>query len=328
MSPKISVIIPVYNTEKYLPHCIDSILAQTYTDFELLLIDDGSKDSSGVICDEYATKDSRVRVFHKENGGVSSARNWGLDNANGEWITFVDSDDYLNIEAIEQMLSNKGEDLVVCSYQEFGIDNRINKLDDTCYNRTSIIPKLGELMSNVAFMTPWGKLFKMDLIKSYNLRFAKDISFGEDTLFVYKYLLYTKSFMTQSNVVYRYRKTGSGLSSQVLEIEHALCIINSFNEIFTQISKSFGNGDFSQNYWSIINRVYRMSLSYIMHNANNILLRISLLRQIHKSHQIRLYIGHVRQYPIGLKRKIWIFLAKFDKSLYLLSIYSYFYCYD
>ena len=88
----VSIIVPVYNTEKFLHRCIDSILAQTYTDFELLLIDDGSKDSSGTICDEYAAQDARVRVFHKENGGVSSARNLGLDNARGEWVTFVDSD--------------------------------------------------------------------------------------------------------------------------------------------------------------------------------------------------------------------------------------------
>lgn len=87
--PKISVIVPVYNTEKYLHRCIDSILAQTYTDFELLLIDDGSKDNSGAICDEYAAKDSRVRVFHKENGGVSSARNLCLDNVDVVTIFFT-----------------------------------------------------------------------------------------------------------------------------------------------------------------------------------------------------------------------------------------------
>lgn len=95
-NPKISVIVPVYNVEKYLRRCIDSILAQTFTDFELLLIDDGSKDNSGDICDGYAMKDERVRVFHKKNGGVSSARNLGLDNAKGEWVSFVDADDYLD----------------------------------------------------------------------------------------------------------------------------------------------------------------------------------------------------------------------------------------
>ncbi len=94
-NPKISVIVPVYNVEQYLPRCIDSILAQTFTDFELLLIDDGSRDNSGKICDEYAEKDSRIRVFHKENGGVSSARNVGLDNTCGEYVSFIDSDDWI-----------------------------------------------------------------------------------------------------------------------------------------------------------------------------------------------------------------------------------------
>ena len=91
----ISVIVPVYNSEQTLHRCIDSILGQTYRNFELLLINDGSKDRSGEICDEYARQDSRVKVFHKENGGVSSARNVGLDNARGDWVTFVDSDDWV-----------------------------------------------------------------------------------------------------------------------------------------------------------------------------------------------------------------------------------------
>ena len=115
--PIISVIVPVYNTEKYLHRCIDSILAQTFTDFELLLIDDGSKDNSGKICDEYAAKDSRVRVFHKENGGVSSARNLGLDNAQGEWIAFVDSDDYISPQMYELLYKkslNDSSELVYC----------------------------------------------------------------------------------------------------------------------------------------------------------------------------------------------------------------------
>ena len=92
----ISIIVPIYKAEQYIYRCVDSILAQSYTDFELLLINDGSPDGCGAICDAYAAKDSRVRVFHKENGGVSSARNLGLDNAQGEWVTFIDSDDYIN----------------------------------------------------------------------------------------------------------------------------------------------------------------------------------------------------------------------------------------
>lgn len=104
--PIISVIVPVYNVEKYLPRCIDSILAQTFTDFELILVDDGSPDNCGAICDEYAAKDKRVRVIHKSNGGVSSARNAGLDAASGEYVTFVDSDDYIAEDRLKQMHSS------------------------------------------------------------------------------------------------------------------------------------------------------------------------------------------------------------------------------
>ena len=116
-NPKISVIIPVYNAESTLRRCVDSVLAQTFTDFECLLINDGSKDKSGEICDEYARKDSRVKVFHKENGGVSSARNVGLDNARGEWVSFVDSDDWVEGDILESMYKTallSGSSLVTC----------------------------------------------------------------------------------------------------------------------------------------------------------------------------------------------------------------------
>ena len=109
----ISIIVPIYNAGNTLHRCIDSILSQTYTSWELLLVDDGSTDSSGAISDEYATKDTRVRVFHKENGGVSSARNVGLDNAQGEWITFVDSDDYIEENFLKSFEGNLDADLVV-----------------------------------------------------------------------------------------------------------------------------------------------------------------------------------------------------------------------
>ena len=120
-TPKISVIVPVYKAEAYLHRCVDSILAQTFQDFEVLLIDDGSPDRSGEICDEYARKDKRVRVFHKENGGVSSARNMGLDNARGEYVCFVDSDDWLDEEMFAIIcsffLSNKQIDILFWGFQ-------------------------------------------------------------------------------------------------------------------------------------------------------------------------------------------------------------------
>lgn len=117
--PKISVICPVYKAEKYLHRCVDSILAQTFTDFELLLIDDGSPDRSGEICDEYAAKDSRVRVFHKENGGVSSARQCGIDNMTGEYSIHSDPDDWVEPTMLEELYKKAKEDnadMVICDY--------------------------------------------------------------------------------------------------------------------------------------------------------------------------------------------------------------------
>ena len=116
-TPKISVIVPVYNAEKYLRRCIDSILAQTFTDFELLLIDDGSKDCSGAICDEYAEKDWRIRVFHKKNGGAAEARNVGIGNARGEWMTFIDADDIVEfnfLKSISQGFDKEADMIVGC----------------------------------------------------------------------------------------------------------------------------------------------------------------------------------------------------------------------
>ena len=119
--PQISVIVPVYNVEKYLTQCIESILSQTYQEFELLLIDDGSEDNSGSICDHYSNIDSRVHVFHKENGGVSSARNMGIEHAKGEWVCFVDSDDWIDKDTFEYITGLwKGADFLQFGYRRTG----------------------------------------------------------------------------------------------------------------------------------------------------------------------------------------------------------------
>ena len=190
--PTISVIIPVYNTEQYLRRCIDSVLAQTYQDFELLLIDDGSKDSSGAICDEYAAQDARVSVFHKENGGVSSARNVGLDNAQGEWITFVDSDDYIEENFLKSFEGNLDADLVVGN--STWLDNGGTEINS--YNISLIGMSREELISRYLysgmFNMSWGKFYKASLIRRYGIRFNEIMRFAEDLCFVYQFLFYSK----------------------------------------------------------------------------------------------------------------------------------------
>ena len=135
---KVAIIVPVYNVEKYLQRCIESILTQTETDFELLLIDDGSKDKSGLICDEYAQKDERVNVIHKENGGVSSARNLGIEKANGEWICFIDADDYVRQDFLSNIQQYLFGDVDIVHWGFF-YDNCGMIVEKPIVNNTNII---------------------------------------------------------------------------------------------------------------------------------------------------------------------------------------------
>ena len=202
--PKISVIVPVYNTEKYLHRCIDSILSQSFTDFELLLIDDGSKDGSGAICDEYAAKDNRVRVFHKENGGVSSARNLGLDNANGEWVSFVDADDYIPCDSLKALYNNS-EDLIIGQFQYHNSDVLFGLPCSKPHVEQRDFGKFFSLnIDNTLFRVPWCKLFKKKIIDKQNIRFDCSLVFGEDTIFVNSYLLYCNSIRVCKEYCYNY----------------------------------------------------------------------------------------------------------------------------
>lgn len=204
----ISIIVPVYNAEQYLHRCIDSILAQSYTHFELLLIDDGSKDASGDICDEYAAKDTRVRVFHKENGGVSSARNLGLDNAQGDYITFCDADDYVGTEWLAAYRDAIAGDIDLAIQGYYVIDGRntVEKLLQP-HSGNSIEAKRKLIESQFAqdtYYYLWVKLFRRDLLEAHHIRFDKQSVLGEDTQFISKYLEYAVSFKCIDSLGYYY----------------------------------------------------------------------------------------------------------------------------
>jgi len=227
---KISVIVPVYNTEKYLHRCIDSILAQTFTDFELLLIDDGSKDNSGAICDEYAAKDSRVRVFHKENGGVSSARNLGLDNVRGEWVTFVDSDDWVEKEYIELFVKNI-DDLVYQSFQSL-FEGQTELWDTYVQNKIDRNDSIIELHNKGVLGYCWGKLYRAIYIEANNIRFNEEIRFREDELFVLDYLLHTKHITCVVGNKYIYNRPNWKKYDDCNDTNMRLLLYKAYKKIF------------------------------------------------------------------------------------------------
>ena len=191
MDELISVIIPVYNGEKYLPTCMESLLGQTYARLEIILVDDGSRDTSADLCDGYAARDSRVRVIHQENRGVSAARNAGLDLASGAYVAFVDADDYVEPDFLERLyhgLTDHGADFAVCGYREINhADSPQSGIPFVAESRV-----IGEKASWFEDMvtvredywsTIWAKLYRRELIGQ--TRFCRDLKYGEDHVFFY-----------------------------------------------------------------------------------------------------------------------------------------------
>lgn len=206
MNDLISIIVPVYNVEDYLERCLSSLLIQTYKNLQIILIDDGSTDGSGKICDCYRTRDERIAVYHLENKGVSEARNYGLDHATGKYVFFVDSDDFLEYQAIETLykeIKNNFVDLVECSY----FKNYIEEKEEVIHPRAKISGQTAvrSLLLWNGYLTPfcWDKLYIKDKIG--DLRFDTNLKIGEDDLFVFEYLLKCDNVLVTEKTMCNYR---------------------------------------------------------------------------------------------------------------------------
>lgn len=200
----VSIIVPVYNASATLQKCVDSILQQSFKDFEVLLIDDGSSDNSDKICNEYIQKDKRVRVFHKINDGVSSARNCGLQHVCGKWIVFVDSDDWLEKDFLLNLMKYADYQFIVGGFKRFGeksdeakpkVSQRINVKKDLTLLFESTLDKF-------IFWYVWGKLFRKDIIEEYHIKFYENMKYNEDNCFVLEYMSHIDNFMYVSTSEY------------------------------------------------------------------------------------------------------------------------------
>lgn len=210
---KISVIIPVYNAEDHLEECIQSVLNQNFPDFELLLINDGSTDNSGAICDKYSAKDKRVKVFHQENEGVSTARNLGIEKAIGEWITFIDSDDYIFENYFNPIKEYSDQDLILVNLniEKESEEEKVLSFENQKYELNEFLKRY-HLYPH--FPGPCGKFFKTSIIKNNQLRFNKKMDFGEDALFNLQYIFKCNKIASTNSSTYFYRYTPDGLSKK------------------------------------------------------------------------------------------------------------------
>lgn len=226
MKPVLTIIVPVYNVDKYLTTCIQSILNQSFLDFELILVDDGSSDDSGAICDSFVKSDPRISVYHTENKGVSCARNYGLDRAKGEYIMFVDSDDELPQNAIAQLLKDNADFVVggvlrrMCGHEQL---YRYRDSKDYLYDKNAFFDD--SFPVSVLLDGPCAKIYKTETISRHNLRFKENIDYGEDKLFVYEYLLYANTIIAISDSVYIQNRRKGSLSSDISSQHHLKQII-------------------------------------------------------------------------------------------------------
>lgn len=205
MDALISVIVPVYNTERYISECVESILCQTYKKLEIILIDDGSKDNAGVMCDELAKTDDRIIVLHQENRGVSSARNTGLNTATGEYVVFVDSDDFVEADYIYKLYSKINEfDIVICGIGRYvSGEKQENLLDEMILNKAELISQT--IGNNYIGGYLVNKIFNRTIINDNNIRFNNKVHIGEDMLWILQYLNYCNRGIYLSHTLYYYR---------------------------------------------------------------------------------------------------------------------------
>lgn len=220
---RISIIVPIYNAQASVDSCIKSILNQSFTDFELLLVDDGSSDDSARICQQYAEIDSRISLYHKDNGGVSSARNLGLREAKGEWITFIDSDDTINEHYLRHLYERACEEVdFVMSYPILIYSDgkhltplyESNIYDKATFDKVFVNNELHK------FTSPWAKLYKHSIINNYNISFCEEMHIGEDLVFLFTYLQHTSKIVILNVADYFYAfEQQNSLTKRVNSIE-------------------------------------------------------------------------------------------------------------
>lgn len=285
MNDLVSVIVPVYNVEKYLDKCVQSIVTQTYTNLEIIMVDDGSPDNCPKMCDEWARKDSRIKVIHKENAGVSSARNEGLDFAKGKWVMFVDADDIVSKDIIIMLLENTNSEdtLALCcmcknqlkldKYNE-NVECKIYTIDDII---ESDIEKIDQSF-NVNFTSPWARIFSLNIIKINNLKFSEKVIYGEDYVFNLNYWIKISNIKIIKFIGYYYRTNSNSISSnhksdaysEKMKISREL-FSKEINFIYQTYFSHININSHNTNVSRILNRMLAIPLDKIKENKTQII---------------------------------------------------------
>ncbi|MDH1603612.1 MULTISPECIES: glycosyltransferase family 2 protein [unclassified Empedobacter] len=319
MNDLISIIIPIYKVEAYLRNCLESIRNQTYTNFEVLLINDGSPDNSEQICLEFEQKDTRFNYFYKENGGVSSARNLGLEKAVGKWVVFVDSDDTVEKNYLNDFVLNINDD------KSLVLQDFIKKMDNELIfgfqgyeNITLNLPNDLNILLNNYKLTQgylWNKIFNKDLIINNKLRFNDNLNFCEDEIFYLKYIEFINeiNIISKSNYIYNIRR--ESLSFTIPSFEEYLIYINEFQYFLVYLKNNISSSD----YYRYVQKKINYNFNYIFNTiilknknlSNNILInQLIELRFIYDK-----YLYLIQANTLKERFKLYLFKKNFFRIL-------------
>lgn len=309
---KFSVIVPIYNSEIYLEECLDSILNQSERDFELLLVDDGSFDRSKNICDEYAKKDDRIKVFHNENHGVSYSRNYALERANGEYIIFVDSDDKLKEDGLENLVGHDC-DLLIYDYERLLGDRTI-----FCPANLKVLPNylieersktllLSEFFTSYKFNPIWRIRYRKELIK--DIRFDEEMITGEDLIFNLNAFDRAKSFFYLDTSLYLYRKNENSCVHSFKEKKYD-CLKKTISSL-KSYSVKWGYGRLNDHY---INKRYISNVESMIRSVKDKRRRKDFLERLNKDEQFKGCLKEFQSSKITFKEKIKVMILK-NKTL-------------
>lgn len=272
MNHLISIIIPIYNAEIYLEECINSIIKQTYTNWELILVNDGSTDNSELICKKFSTQNNKIHYFSKKNEGVSIARNYGITKAKGKWITFIDSDDYIEEDYLHQFSSENNCDMIIGGYNIFGIENKT--INPESFKIITIQPDnfiyidVPESNPNINILYHiCGKFFRKEFINKYKIIFEEHMKLAEDTCFNIEYLSYCNNICIIPYAGYYYRKNNYA-KKRTMDYQtyrtHLFLFDNSVNNLYQR-----KNYRLKSIYNSINKAIFEALNEYLYLNANN-----------------------------------------------------------
>lgn len=328
----ISIIVPVYNVEKYLNQCVDSLLAQTYKDFEIILVDDGSTDSSGVVCDNYEKNNPNIRVIHKENQGLGLARNTGLQHASGEYVTFIDSDDYANEHLLEDLY--KGiieEDVDVCigGFKKITDSGNVlyeEKYDVQYFNQNkrtndAFIRMLGSSPNkhDSIRMSVWNVLYKLSIIKANNILFPSERELiSEDIIFDFYYYQYVRKCKLLNNSNYYYRTNPESLTMSYKKDRFAKTLI-----LYNHLVKLMEEDNYPEEAFLRFKKLMFIYIKVCIKQENSKTSNLSFFQSI--SNIKRICSNHdlyqmIKSYPVnklGLKQEIFVMCIKYKLTFIL-----------